>query len=103
MISFSRKKTTSWAFSVHMGKDSTHPERVQTNTNRYLFLQACSISVKSTIKFSTGVPTMLYTWGGALDPCLGLFLAHRLQVSHTALLIYPEEHGDIKMLGPGWS
>jgi hypothetical protein len=27
---------TSWAFSVHVGKVSTHPEKVETNTKRYL-------------------------------------------------------------------
>jgi hypothetical protein len=73
MISFSGHLATSQAFSVHMGKASTHPEKVQMNTNRYLHPQACGISVKSTIKFSRGVTPMLCTWGGALGPFWGLF------------------------------
>jgi hypothetical protein len=30
---------------------------------------------------------MLCTWDGALGPCWGLFLAHELHLSHTALLM----------------
>jgi hypothetical protein len=86
MISFNRHQATSRAFSVHVGKASTHPEEVQTNTNRYLHPRTLGISVKSTSSFQV-VPPTLCTWGGALSPCLGLFLAHRLYLSHTALLM----------------
>jgi hypothetical protein len=37
MISFNRHLATSWAFSVHVEKVSTNPEKVQTNTNIYLY------------------------------------------------------------------
>jgi hypothetical protein len=87
MISFNRHLATSWASSVVLEKASTHPEKLQTNTNRYFHPGAQGISVKSTNKFSRGVPSMLCTWGGNLGPCQGLFLAHRLHLSHTALLM----------------
>jgi hypothetical protein len=61
MISFNRHLATSWVFSVRVVKASTHPEKVQANTNRYLHPQACGISVKSMIKFSGGVPPTLCT------------------------------------------
>jgi hypothetical protein len=35
-IFFSRHLATSLAFSACVGKASTHPEKVQTNTNRHL-------------------------------------------------------------------
>jgi hypothetical protein len=87
MISFSRHLATSQDFSVRMGKASTHPEKVQTNTNRYLHPQANGISVKSTIRFSRGILPTLCTWGGAFCPCWGLFLAQRLYFSHITLLM----------------
>jgi hypothetical protein len=44
---------------VHVGKASTHPEKVETNTDRYFYPQTCGISLKSTIKFSGGItPTL---------------------------------------------
>jgi hypothetical protein len=52
MISVSRHLATSWAFSIHVEKISTHPEKVQMNTNRYLYPRARGISGKSTIKLS---------------------------------------------------
>jgi hypothetical protein len=49
------------AFLVHVGKSSTHSEKVQANTNRYLHPRAHGILVKSMIKFSRGVPSTLCT------------------------------------------
>jgi hypothetical protein len=87
MISFNRHLTTSWAFSVHVGKASTHPEKVQINTNRYLHPQTCGISLRSMIKFSRVVPPTLWAQGGTLDPCLGIFLVYKVYLSHIALLM----------------
>jgi hypothetical protein len=36
---------------------------------------------------SKGVRQQSCTWGGVLGHCYGLFLAHRLHLSHTALLM----------------
>jgi hypothetical protein len=77
-----------------MGKASTHPEKVQSNSNRYLHPQACGVLVKSMIRFSSGVPPMC---GGALGPCQGLFLA----TSFTYCLAYAGELGDMEALGQG--
>jgi hypothetical protein len=82
-----------------VGKTSTHPEKVQTNTSKHFHPLAYGISVKSTIRFLKSVPPTLCTWGGTLGPCWGLFLAHKLHFSHT--LTYAGELGDIKMLGQG--
>jgi hypothetical protein len=89
MISFNRHLAT----SVHVGKASTHPEKEQTNTNRYLHPRTHSISGKSTIKFSTGVLPILCARGGAFSPCLGLFLA---QGYISLILPYAGQLGDIK-------
>jgi hypothetical protein len=87
MISFNRHLATSQAFSVTVEKASTYPEKVQTNTSKYLHPLPRGIPVKSIIGFSKGVPPTLCTWGGALGPCWGLFLAHKLHLSHTVLLM----------------
>jgi hypothetical protein len=100
MISFNRHLATSRAFSVHVGKASTHPEKVQTNTNRYLHPPMHGISLKSRIKFSRGVPPTFGAQGDTLGPFLGLLLAHKVHLSHIVLLIAGEP-GDIKMLGQG--
>jgi hypothetical protein len=76
MISLNRHLVTSQPFSVRVGKASTHPEKVQTNTRKYLHPLACGISVKSTIRSLKGIPPTLCTWGGALGPCQGLFWWH---------------------------
>jgi hypothetical protein len=39
MISFNRHLAISWAFLVIVWKASTHPEMVETNTNRYCTLE----------------------------------------------------------------
>jgi hypothetical protein len=95
MISFNRHLATSWAFSVQVGKISIHHENVQTHTSKYLHPWAHGISVKSTIRFSKGVSPTLCTWGGALGPCWGLFLAHKLHLSHIVLLVL-ESLGTLK-------
>jgi hypothetical protein len=87
MVFFNKYLAISRAFSVHMGKSSTHPEKKQTNTNKYLHPLAHGVSVKSTIRFSKGVPPTLCTWGGTLGPCWGLFLAQRLHLSHTVVFM----------------
>jgi hypothetical protein len=51
MISFNRHLVTSWAFSVHVGKASTYPEKEQTPTD---------ISMQSRIRFSRRVPPTLH-------------------------------------------
>jgi hypothetical protein len=51
MISFNRHPATSQAFSVQVGKASTHPEKVQTNISKYLHLLVRGISVKFIIGF----------------------------------------------------
>jgi hypothetical protein len=52
MISFHRYLATSQAFSVQVRKTSTHPEKVKTNTSKYLHLLTHGFLVKSTIRFS---------------------------------------------------
>jgi hypothetical protein len=51
MISFNRHLDTSQAFSVQVGKVSTHSEKLQANTSKYLHHLTCGISVKSTSGF----------------------------------------------------
>jgi hypothetical protein len=95
MISFNRHLDTSQAFSVRVRKASTHPEKVQTNTSRYLHPLAHVISVKSTIKFSKGVPPIFCTW---VWPLLGN-VSGTQATSFTYCLTYAGELGDIKILG----
>jgi hypothetical protein len=64
-----------------VGKASTHLEKVQTNTNRYLYPCACGISVKSIIKFSRGVPPTHCGWRGTFD--LWDYFWHIGYISHT--------------------
>jgi hypothetical protein len=60
MISFNRYLATFPAFSVQVRKASTHPEKVQTNTNRYLHPQTHGISVKSTKVFKRSSTNALH-------------------------------------------
>jgi hypothetical protein len=100
-ISFNSHLATSWAFLFQVGKASTHAEKVEMNTNRYLHSRARGTSVKSMIKFSNGVPPTLCTRGGAFGSCQGLFLVHKHITFFTYCLTYAGELGDIKMLGQG--
>jgi hypothetical protein len=56
MIFLNGYLATFQAFSVQVEKASTHPEKVQTNTSKYLQPLAHGVSVKSTIRYSKGVP-----------------------------------------------
>jgi hypothetical protein len=101
MISFSRYLATSWASSVILGKAYTHPEKLQTNTNRYFHPRAHGISVKPTNKFSRGVPPMLSTWGGNLGHCQGWFW-HIGYIFHILPYLCWRVWG-YKSAGLGWS
>jgi hypothetical protein len=91
MISFNSHLATLWAFSVQLiRKAFTHPEKVQTNSSKYLHPLAHGISVKSTIRFSKGVPPTLNP-RVALWPLLGIGFG-----TQTVPLIYARELGDIK-------
>jgi hypothetical protein len=61
MISFHRYLPTSQAFSVQVENVSIHLEKVQTNTSKHLHPLAHGISVKSTLRFLTGVPPTFAT------------------------------------------
>jgi hypothetical protein len=87
MSSFNRHLAISWVFSVQVQKVFTYLGKVQTNASRNLHPLTCGISVKSTIKISKGVPQTLCTCGGTFGPCWGLFMAHRLPLSHIALFM----------------
>jgi hypothetical protein len=62
MISFNRHLATSQAFSVWLEKASTHPEKVQMNTSKYLHHLAHGISVKSTIRFKPSLFLWCVLW-----------------------------------------
>jgi hypothetical protein len=82
VISFSRHLTTSLVFSVYVGKASISPEKIQTNTSRYLNPQAHGISVKSTIKFSRGVQPTLWAHEGVLLALVWGCFGHIAYISH---------------------
>jgi hypothetical protein len=58
MISATKINVTVEAFLLVVGKASTHPEKVSTNTRRYLTLFTRGIGVKSTCQSMAGIPPL---------------------------------------------
>jgi hypothetical protein len=97
MISFHRHLATSWAFQV--GKASTHSEKIQTNTSKYLHPLAHGISVKFTIRFQKEFLQHFAPGMALLALVRDCFITQT--EPFTYYLTYARELGDIKMLGQG--
>ena len=98
IASFKRDLQTSIAFSDQVGKASTHPVKISTNTRRYLYPDHGGIWVKSNCQSSPGyVP---WRWiglsnEGGIGWVCGLLWAHKSQASVTCFTVllspFPEK------------